>query len=148
MIDLRTHISEAISHGWHKSPGNDMYTDFPKKRTDKEGIINWLIQNGFVAVQFDSTYIGDDLIKHYKDKGEKGFYVGRHTDFGTHYIVFYDGYVMFFVFTCPVSDLTKNLYTIEPVTYLKNPVVGACQLEKFKYCSLKEIQRYFKDKYK
>ena len=146
-MTLEKYISEAISHGWHKSPDGDMYTDFPQKRTDKDGITNWLMQNGFVSVQFNSTFIGDDLIKHYKDKGEKGFYVGSHTNYGTHYIVFYDGYIMFLVFTCPTRDLTHNLSTIEPVTSLKNPVVGACQFEKFKYCSLKEIQRYFKDKF-
>ena len=146
-MTLEKYISEAISHGWHKSQDNDMYADFPQKRTDKEGITNWLIQNGFVAVQFNSTYIGDDLIKHYKAKGEKGFYVGMDAFFGTDYIVFYDGYVMFCVYTCPLSDPKHNLSATEPVSFLKNPVVGACQFEKFKYCSLKGIQRYFKNKY-
>lgn len=106
MIDLRTHISEAISHGKHKSP-EPKYTPFPKKRTDKEAILNWLMTNGFVEVR--GNLDTDTLVKHYDETGEKCFHKSTYTpNRNTHWIRFYDGKDAFMIRTCLVRDLPRG----------------------------------------
>ena len=141
MQDLRTYINEAISSRAN-SVGISSYTPFPQKRTDKDGIVEWLVDNGFKSIEFFGTYIGDDLIKHYDSTGERCFYVSAHNSSpGTHYIIFYDGTKMFLIYTCRMDIIRHG---IEPVSYINKPTIGNCKFERnFKYCSLREIQRYF-----
>lgn len=147
MQDLRTYINEAISSRANSAMVGG-YTQFPNKRGEKETIINWLEQNGFENVKTnvnpttDSGAAGDGLLAHYNHTGNKCFTLGRYDKdlFNTNYILFYDSQKMFLIFTCPAMYLNAKQ---EPVSSLNNPTKGNCDFGNFRYCSVKEIQRYF-----
>ena len=103
-MTLENYISEAVSHGKYKSPG-PMYTPFPKKRTDKDAIINWLLENGFVNCGgYPST---ETLLKYYRDWGKKCFQLAAYiTDNPTsEWLMFYDGKDAFIIRTCKASEV-------------------------------------------
>lgn len=106
MIDLRTHISEAISHGKHKSP-EPKYTPFPKKRTDKLGIIKWLIDNDFEEISDLDPY---RMVTKYNMSGKGCYNVSSYkpNNKKTHWLQIFDGTKMFMIHTCSEKDLTDK----------------------------------------
>ena len=145
-MTLEKYISEAISHGWHKSPDTDTYTSFPPNRMAKDAIINWLTVNGFKEVAATQDGPGTDVFRNYILRNEKGYQLGPYgNDCMEQYILFYDGEEMFLIFTSSAKDLLQK-HRQEPVSYLKRPSLGKCEFKFFKYISLKYIQKYFESK--
>lgn len=96
-------ITEAISSRGN-SPYN--YTPFPAKRTDHEGIIEWLEENGFTKL---NGFEVKQLVNHHRETGEKCYQSGKKMrDKGTHWIRFYDGNVVIFIRTCDMSYLLRH----------------------------------------
>ena len=144
-MTLEKYISEAISHGWHKSPDNDTYTSFPPNRMAKDAIINWLTVNGFKEVGVTQDGPAFDVLRNYILHGEKSYQLGPYgNDCMEQYIIFYDGEEMFLIFTSSAKDLLQHKQ--EPVSCLKRPNGSNCEFKFFKYISLKYIQKYFESK--
>lgn len=106
--DIRKYFDEQLITEAISSKGNSPYnyTPFPAKRTDHEGIIEWLNDNEFTKV--DGVVV-DQLVKHYRETGEKCYQSGKKArDKGTHWIRFYDGNVVIFIRTCDMSYLLRH----------------------------------------
>lgn len=143
MQDIKTYISEAISS--RNNSAGLSYTMFPSKRMEKEQIVTWLETNGFKFTQRQSSGSmepGNDLIQHYDHTGEMCYTLGAYDQSlgNTQYILFYDSHRMFLIYTCSAMYLPPKT---EPVSSLNHPIMWKCELDKFKYTSMKEIQRYF-----
>jgi hypothetical protein len=81
---LKDYISESISTGKHTKK----YSAFPKKRTDKDGIINWLEDNGYVYIDRNSID-GDtdtELLKYSETTGNDYYTLGKYNVESSHWI--------------------------------------------------------------
>lgn len=159
-MNLRDYICEWISSGKavrSYSGAGSGYTEFPAKRTDYWGIRNWLDENGFEVVGYSVSHNTansvllqkqiSDLLSRWISDGKKTYTMGTYdgSDGETQYILFYDGVKMYKIFT----GLPKSLpFGWEPVSYFdyRKAKPGNIQPKDFKYCSMKEIQRYFSGK--
>jgi hypothetical protein len=90
-------LNEAISTGKHRR----RYTEFPEDRTDKDGIVEWLEQNGYTQKHYHDAH---DIIDH----NEKAYQLGIYTSHPeTHWICIFDTTDMFLIRTCSDADLIK-----------------------------------------
>jgi hypothetical protein len=106
--DIRKYFDEQLITEAISSRGNSPYnyTPFPAKRTDHEGIIEWLEENGFTKL---NGFTVEQLINHHRETGEKCYQSGKKMrDKGTHWIRFYDGNVVIFIRTCDMSYLLRH----------------------------------------
>lgn len=106
--DIRKYFDEQLITEAISSKGNSPYnyTPFPAKRTDHEGIIEWLEENGFTKL---NGFTVEQLVGHHRETGEKCYQSGKKMrDKGTHWIRFYDGNVVIFIRTCDMSYLLRH----------------------------------------
>ncbi len=105
-MNLQDYISEAISS--HKNtPKPKYHTPFPKNRMDKDGIIDWLNENGFERI---SDLDPMRLVTHHRLSGKGCYNLSSYRQDNPHtqWLQIYDGKRIFMIMTCKATDIFKD----------------------------------------
>lgn len=137
-MTLENYISEAISS---KKNTPSTYTPMPKKRTDKDGLVKWLLENGYVQIQGSLV---EDLLREFNTNGNRCFYVAPHENGNplSHWIRFFDGNNTYCIRT--IKDVPRDFKDCSIITDSNKTSKNYDPMSK--WIDYKDIVEYFKGK--